>query len=113
MALEKLKYLGDYINGQFVTSNRPDGEFRDVSPSDLSDEIMKLEFDYTHVAKACVAAREAFRSWSLTPLETRISYMRKLKEVYLAHEKEIATLIARETGKPLWESATEAKAMIN
>lgn len=113
MALEKIKFLGDYINGQFVTSGRPDGTFQDISPSDLTDEIMKLEFDYTHVTKACEAAREAFRSWSLSPLETRISYMKKLKEVYLAHEKEIATLIARETGKPLWESATEAKAMIN
>lgn len=113
MALEKMKYLGDYINGEFVVSSRPDGEFKDSSPADLNDEIIRIEYDYNHVAKACRAAREASRGWALTPLETRIGYMRKLKDVYLKHEQEIAVLIARETGKPLWESTTEAKAMIN
>jgi succinylglutamic semialdehyde dehydrogenase len=105
-------FLGDYINGRFIKPERVDGQFKDVSPADLKDEIMRLEYSYDHVQLACQAAREAYRLWSLTSLEERISKFKKLKEVYIAHEAELATIIARETGKPLWDSTNEAKSMI-
>jgi succinylglutamic semialdehyde dehydrogenase len=108
-----IAYLGDYIDGRFIKPDRADGEFKDISPADLKDEIMVLEYRYDHVALATHAAKKAFPAWARLPLEKRAEYLRRLKEVYLAHADQIAETIARETGKPLWESMTEAKTMVN
>lgn len=107
--LRPIPYLGDYIDGAWVKPERPDGEFVDVSPADLKDEIMHLEYRYDNVSRAAVAARQAFREWSVLPPETRFAALRRLKEVYQSMEPEIAETISRETGKPLWEAMTEAK----
>jgi succinylglutamic semialdehyde dehydrogenase len=111
--VKPIAFLGDYIDGQWVKSDRPDGEFTDISPADLKDEIMRLEYRYDHVARAAAAAEKAFKSWSLTPVSERFSALRRLKEVYISEADNMATVIARETGKPLWETNTEVKAMIN
>ena len=108
-----IPWLGDYIDGKFVKPDRADSEFTDASPADLKDVIMRLQARHDHVQMATHAARSAFRGWATLPQERRTGYLRKLKEVYVAHEAEIAETIARETGKPLWEAKTEAKSMIN
>lgn len=111
--LPTIPFLGDYINGEWVKSDRPDGEFVDTSPADLKDVIMRLEYRYDHVAKATAAAKRAFREWSMTPAQDRFAALRRLKEVYAASAGEIAETISRETGKALWETQTEVKSMIN
>ena len=111
--LKPIPFLGDYIDGRFVVPDRPDGEFKDVSPSDLKDEIMHLEYRYDHVHLATKAAKKAFLPWARLTQEKRNEYLKRLKEVYLAHADEITNVISRETGKPLWEAATEAKSLVN
>lgn len=110
---QEQSWLGDYINGAFVKSERPDSEIVDTSPSDLSDTVMRLEVRYDHVGLACAAAKAAFPTWARLPLEERIQHMRRLREIFQRHAGEIATTIARETGKPLWESKTEAAALVS
>jgi len=111
--LPTIPFLGDYIDGRFVTPDRADGEFKDISPADLKDEIMVLEYRYDHVHMATKAAKRAFLPWARLPREKRFEYLRRLKEIYIAHTAEMQECIARETGKPLWEALTEVKAMIN
>lgn len=108
---KKLKYKGDFIDGKFVVSDYPDGAIKSVSPADLKDSVLDAEFKYDHVALACRAARAAFPSWAEKSLEERQEYLSRLKELYLAHKDELATIISRETGKPLWEAKTEVQAM--
>ncbi len=112
-SLQPISFLGDYIDGRFIVPDRADGEFKDISPSDLKDEIMVLEYRYDHVHLATKAAKRAFLPWARLPQEKRFEYLRRLKEVYLTHQDQMAEVIARETGKPLWEAMTEAKAMVN
>ncbi len=58
-------------------------------------------------------ARRAWPSWAAQPLATRIELCRRFaNEVRKDHDK-LADLIARETGKPLWEARTEVEAVIN
>jgi succinylglutamic semialdehyde dehydrogenase len=70
------------------------------------------------VDQALRAARAAFESWSLLPVEQRIAHVTAFADL-LKTEKSRGTpdslphLIAQETGKPLWESLTELDAMIN
>lgn len=111
--LRPIPFLGDYIDGAWVKPDRPDGEFVDVSPADLKDEIMRLEYRYDHVARATAAAKKAFQEWSVLPSETRFAALRRLQEVYKGMEAQVAETISRETGKPLWEALTEAKNLSN
>lgn len=108
-----IEFLGDYIDGRFVKPDRADGEFKSVSPGDLADVIANLEYRHEHIAVATKAAREAFPKWARLPQEQRFALLRKLKDVYTAHADQLTETIARETGKPKWDSAGEAKAMIN
>lgn len=69
------------------------------------------------VDRAIVAARHAFESWSLLPVEKRIEHVTAFAEL-LKKEKSgadssLAHIISQETGKPLWESLTELDAMVN
>ncbi|MES2962264.1 MAG: succinylglutamate-semialdehyde dehydrogenase [Bdellovibrionota bacterium] len=108
-----IPYLGDYIEGRFIVPDRADGEFKNTSPSDLKDEIMVVEYRYDHVVRACEAAKKAFVPWARLPFEKRKEYLHRLKELYITKTPELAEAIARDSGKPLWESNTEVKAMIS
>lgn len=109
--LSRIEHAGDYIDGRWIKPDRVDGEFADISPADLKDQIMNVEYCYDHIQRATAAARKAFVSWSRLSMDERVTYLRKLKDVYVAHADAMAELIARDTGKPLWDSTTEAKAL--
>ncbi len=59
------------------------------------------------VAAAVAAARKAAPGWASAPLDDRIAVARAFKAVVLDRADAFARLIARETGKPLWETKTE------
>ena len=65
------------------------------------------------VDAAVAAARAAWPGWAAKPLAVRIETMRRFANVVRAKIEPFADLIARETGKPLWEARTEAEAVIN
>jgi succinylglutamic semialdehyde dehydrogenase len=58
-------------------------------------------------------ARAAWASWAARPLAVRIETLRRFANVVRGHKEALADLIARETGKPLWETATEVDAVVN
>lgn len=104
-------FAGDFINGRFIKNEKPDGQFTDISPADLSDLVMTVSYRLDQVDKACMAAKEAYMPWArLSQLERR-GYLLKLREVFVAHESKMAEMIARDTGKSLWDATTEAKAL--
>ncbi len=65
-----------------------------------------------NVDAAVQSARDAFPAWALSPLEERITIIRRYQEILKEQKEQIAALIARETGKPGWEALTEAATMI-
>ncbi|MDP8913520.1 MAG: aldehyde dehydrogenase family protein, partial [Pseudomonadota bacterium] len=58
------------------------------------------------------AARAAWAGWASKPLSVRIETLRRFANVVRGKKDEFADLIARETGKPLWESETEVEAVV-
>ncbi|MGZ3233792.1 MAG: succinylglutamate-semialdehyde dehydrogenase [Croceibacterium sp.] len=57
-------------------------------------------------------ARRAWPAWAAQPLANRIELVRRfVNEVRKEHDK-FAELIARETGKPMWEARSEVEAVI-
>ncbi len=63
------------------------------------------------VAQAIARARAAFRTWRATALDDRIALVRAYAGVLKDRADPLARLIARETGKPLWEARQEVAAM--
>ncbi len=59
------------------------------------------------VDAAVGAARDAAPGWARTSLDARIAVARGFQAVVKARAEDFARLIARETGKPLWETRTE------
>ena len=57
-------------------------------------------------------ARAAWAGWAARPLTVRIETMRRFANAVRARTDAFADLIARETGKPLWEARTEVEAVI-
>ena len=60
------------------------------------------------VAAAVAAARDALPGWTRRPFAERAAIATAFRDTVRARGEELALLIARETGKPLWETRTEA-----
>ena len=58
-------------------------------------------------------ARRAWPAWAAQPLSTRMELVRRFANEVRKDAEKLATLIARETGKPLWEARTEVESVIN
>ncbi|USX03032.1 succinylglutamate-semialdehyde dehydrogenase [Pseudomonas proteolytica] len=65
------------------------------------------------VESAVQAARQAFPAWAMRPLQERIGVLETFAATLKSRADEIARCIGEETGKPLWESATEVTSMAN
>ena len=57
-------------------------------------------------------AREAWFAWAAEPLAVRMELLRRFVNVVRKEANAFAELIARETGKPRWEAATEVEAVM-
>lgn len=70
------------------------------------------EAEVSNVAEEVERARSAWPSWAAQPLTYRIETMRRFANAVRAEEDAFADLIARETGKPLWEARTEVASVV-
>src|SRR6476619_4137753 len=64
-------------------------------------------------AAEVAAARAAWPAWAAHSNAYRIEALRRFANVVRKKEAAFAELIARETGKPLWEARTEVGAVVN
>ena len=58
-------------------------------------------------------ARRAWPAWAAQPLANRMELMRRFANEVRKENDKLSNLIARETGKPLWEARTEVESVIN
>ena len=99
-----------FINNQWV-----DGQgvaMSSIDPSDASVVWQATSATEAQVNDAINAARAAFPNWANRPMSERTDIIDRFCELVKEHTEEIATLISRETGKPIWETRTEVAAMI-
>jgi succinylglutamic semialdehyde dehydrogenase len=65
------------------------------------------------VDAAVQAARAAFPAWASRTLEQRIAVLEQFAVTLKQHAEALGHCIGEETGKPLWETATEVTSMAN
>lgn len=99
-----------YINGKWTKAN---GEaFESFNPA-TGEAIWKGRSASPKDVDAAVnAARQTTHGWSTASLETRLQVVTAFREQLEKRCDQLIEAISRETGKPLWESATEFAAMI-
>ncbi|HKR16970.1 succinylglutamate-semialdehyde dehydrogenase [Rhizorhapis sp.] len=71
-----------------------------------SGQISDVDAEVAH-------ARAAWPQWAAQPLTSRIEIVRRFANLVRSKNGKLADLIARETGKPIWEALTEVDAVIN
>ncbi len=65
------------------------------------------------VEAAVAAARAAWAGWAARSFAFRVETLRRFANTVRGKLEPFADLIARETGKPLWEARTEVEAVVN
>ncbi|USI73119.1 succinylglutamate-semialdehyde dehydrogenase [Sphingomonas morindae] len=65
------------------------------------------------VDAAVAAARAGWAEWARRPVSERIATLERFAATVRARGEAFADLLARETGKPLWEARTEIEAVAN
>lgn len=107
----KMTILGDYFNNKFHKPEHYDESIHKHSPSNIKDILWEAPVFYSHIEECVTSAIHGYKFWRTLSFEQRITYLKKYKEVVLSRKDDIAKAIALETGKPLWESMTEAQAV--
>ena len=103
------------VKAQFIAGQWQAGSGATMSklaPEDQSLLWQAASAGADDVQAACAAARAAFYPWSHRPLAERIAVVERFAALLETHKEALATLISRETSKPLWETRTEVQAMI-
>ncbi|KAF1369370.1 succinylglutamate-semialdehyde dehydrogenase [Yokenella regensburgei] len=100
-----------WINGDWVTGR---GNARSKA-NPVTHELLWSgnDADAEQVAQAVQAARRAFPQWARRAFSERQAIVEKFAALLESHKDAVTETIARETGKPRWEAATEVTAMIN
>lgn len=100
-----------WINGDWVTGQ---GEHRVKKDPVRGDVLWEgQDADAAQVMQAARAARAAFPAWARRPFSERQVIVEKFAGLLENNKADLTAIIARETGKPRWEAATEVTAMIN
>lgn len=88
-----------YINGQWVPGST--GQFIDVENPATREIFAKVPAgNAKDVDAAAKAAHRALPVWSATPLEERISLMKRFLEIFRSQEDELINITVKELGSP-------------
>ncbi|WP_417740779.1 NAD-dependent succinate-semialdehyde dehydrogenase [Salipiger sp.] len=94
-----------YVNGEWITGG--DGEFEVTNPA-RGDVIAKVaNLSRAQVAGAIDGAYAAQKEWAAWTAKERSNVMRKWFDLIMANQKDLATILTAEMGKPVTEAAGE------
>lgn len=101
---------GNYINGAWL--HEATQSFSSISPFTQRPLWHGHIASPHHIDLAYQAAQAGFSLWSKTSLQERLDIIQQYGHILKAEQDTLAMLLARETGKILWEAKTEIAAMI-
>lgn len=99
-----------FINGQWLAGQGT--SFNSVNPSNGDTIWSGSSADLEQVTTAVASARAASTEWANLSFEQRCEQVRRYAEQLTENKMLLARTIAEETGKPFWETQTEAAAVI-
>lgn len=99
-----------YINGQWLAGEG--AQLHSIDPAKNISIWSGQAASPAQVDSAISAARNAFTQWGSLTVTERLVFIQAYEQQLKDHQNELALAIAQETGKPIWESKTEAAAMV-
>ena len=106
-----MQTLNNYIAGQWTKSHA--SETIEVDNPATREVLTRVPLGARDdVGAAVAAARAAFPDWRNTPVNTRVQYLFKLKQLLEEHVEDIARTITEECGKTFGESMGEMRRAI-
>lgn len=103
MNLEIPYHLENYVGGNFI--GPLSGKFIDGINPATGDTFCKIpDSNEKDVEVAVQAAKKAFPSWSVTPVENRFKILNRIADLIDAHADKLALAETNDNGKPLWLS---------
>lgn len=108
MTATTTKVLKNYINGEWVDANTD--KFELVPNPATGEELARTPISTREdVDKAVQAAKEAFKTWSKTPVPKRARILFKYQQLLVDNWDELAKLITQENGKNYKEAYGEVQ----
>ncbi|WP_323122196.1 succinylglutamate-semialdehyde dehydrogenase [Burkholderia alba] len=98
-----------FIDGAWIAGSGPAFASRNPGTGETVWEGASASAD--DVGRAVASARRAFGAWSALDLDARCAIVKRFAALLGERKEAIATIIGRETGKPLWEARTEVASM--
>jgi malonate-semialdehyde dehydrogenase (acetylating)/methylmalonate-semialdehyde dehydrogenase len=96
----------NYINGEWIKSDT--SECLDVVNPATGQVVAQTPLgSQADVEMAAHAASESFPAWRRTPVQDRVQYLFKLRDLLKTHHDEIARIITNECGKTFEEAKAE------
>src|SRR5688572_3407700 len=112
MESQALKYpqTRNFIGGKFINQGKRTLEV--ITP--LSGEVLSNVSlsDAEELDRAVIAAKEAFPSWSSTPIKERVQVFYRYKTLLEKNLKDLAQLVHEENGKTIEEATAEVEKSI-
>lgn len=103
--------MSHFIGGQWTKGKGP--AFASFNPATGETIWQGTEADQGTVGKALESGKRAFDGWRSLSFESRTAFLERYAALLAEKQRVLAETIARETGKPLWESLGEVGAMVN
>lgn len=115
--MTKYKILGNYFHNNFhlPATTGPlavENIIKRQCPADLSLSLWETPVDYRDVDRVIESAVTGFKTWRKLTQEKRNDFLKAYQAEVKKRQDEIAIAIAYETGKPLWDSKTEAASIV-
>lgn len=100
-----------FINNQWKRGSGP--LFSSYNPATGECLWQGKEAAQPEVDEAVLQAKRAFEKWSTLAIDERSHYLTEFSEILRDSQRDLAEVISKETGKPLWDSINEVESMIN
>lgn len=104
------RHTGDYLWGSFYQEGA-DGSFETSDPA-TGVSLDMIPWRTEAIDTAVADARRTAEAWGLRPLSDRIAIAREFRELLSARRGDLAAMISREMGKPVWEATLECVATV-
>ncbi|MFZ3047804.1 MAG: aldehyde dehydrogenase family protein, partial [Desulfatirhabdiaceae bacterium] len=103
----------NFINGQWVPA-QSGKTFENINPADKHDKIGNFAFSGPEDLNAAVsAASNAFNDWKRVPAPKRGDMLRKAGNIFTRRKDELARIMTREMGKPVFETKGDIQEAID
>lgn len=99
-----------FINGQWVAGEGH--AIASIDPAKNTTIWQGQAASQSQVDSAITAARAAFPAWAALSVDERLAIIKRFGELLGENKAHLTKVIAKETGKPEWETATEVGAMM-